>query len=291
MKALLTSIRAWLDRPGTRRAFKVAGLTFVVLGTLWSAASLNLTWSELSPGLLLLNLLILAPLNFVIAGVSLRINARALDVGMTHGKSLYTVAVADIAELLPLPAGAFVRGAALVNAGASIAQSTQIVLLTSVLTLLMTLCLSLTALGILSGPIWAWLALASGAGLVVVSLMLFRMVSVTHIAPMFGIRILLLMLTLTRLVVAFATFGSSIGLTEAALYVIAPTLGAAVAIVPAGLGLNEAIAAGLASLIAASSASAFLAVALNRVLSLAAGGVIVFAMNINGSGRLNRTRL
>lgn len=88
----------------------------------------------------------------------------------------------------------------------------------------------------------------------------------------------MLLLTLLRLIIAFATFGVTIGWVDAALYAIAPTLGAAVAIVPAGLGVNEAIAAGLATLIAASSASAFLAIALNRVLGLVAGGAMVLAM-------------
>lgn len=276
MEHAIASLRGWFKRPGVRRVFRIAGLVFVVCGATWSAVSLDLAWSEVSIGLLLLNLLLLAPAISVVAAISLRINATALGHEIPHRRSLYTVAVANVSELLPIPAGAFIRGAALVNAGASVADSARIVTYTSVLTLLMTLCLSLVALGVLADAVWFWLAGASGIGLVVIVALLLRRIRAVSAVEMIGIRVLLLGLTLLRLVTAFATFGVTIGWVDAALYAIAPTLGAAVAIVPAGLGVNEAIAAGLATLIAASSASAFLAIALNRVLDLVAGGAVVF---------------
>ena len=286
MGGVLSDLRTWLERPEIRRVFKIAGLGFVAFGAIWSVITLDLTWSKLSPQLLLLNLILLAPANFIVAALSLRINAVALGREISNGKSLYTVAVANVAELLPVPGGALVRGAALVNAGARVGESARIVALTSILTLLMTLCLSLSALAILAAPVWGWLAVASSAGLVVLLVLLVRITGASHVIAMILIRIVMLTLTLVRLSVAFATFGVSIDWIEAALYVVAPTLGAAVAIVPAGLGVNEAIAAGLATLISASSASAFLAVTLNRVLGLCAGGILVFAMSfLSGTGK------
>lgn len=278
MERAIASLRGWVDEPRVRQGFKIAGLVFVVCGAIWSTVSLDLAWSEISLGLLLLNLFLLAPANLVVAAISLRINATALGHEIPYRRSLYTVAVANVSELLPIPAGAFIRGAALVNAGAGVADSARIVTYTSILTLLMTLCLSLLALGALADAAWFWLAGASGIGLVAIIVLLLLQIRAVSVLEMIGIRGGMLLLTLLRLVIAFATFGVTIGWVDAALYAIAPTLGAAVAIVPAGLGVNEAIAAGLATLIAASSASAFLAIALNRVLGLVAGGAMVLAM-------------
>ena len=104
------------------------------------------------------------------------------------------------------------------------------------------------------------------------------------VVAMVAVRFVTLAVTVLRLIVAFATLGEDLGWIEAALYAVAPTLGTAVGIVPAGLGINEAIAAGLATLVAGSSATAFLAVALNRALGLAVGAGLV----LGGSTRRGR---
>lgn len=90
--------------------------------------------------------------------------------------------------MLPIPAGAFIRGAALVNAGACVADSARIVTYTSILTLLMTLCLSLLALGALADAAWFWLAGASGIGLVAIIVLLLRQIRAVSVLEMIGIR-------------------------------------------------------------------------------------------------------
>lgn len=276
----LERFRAWSQRPGVRRGLRLLGLVLVTCGAIWSVATLELSWRSLSPGFLLLNILALTPLNVLFAAIALRINARALSCDIPARQSISTVAAANVAELLPLPGGAVVRGAALVDAGAGVGDSTRIIILTSLLTLFMTLTLSLGALAWLADPAWIWAMLASGLGLAAILLRLSRRAAAILIAAMVSVRIAMLTLTVVRIAVAFATLGMLIPWAEAALYAVAPTLGAAVAIVPAGLGVNEAVAAGLAALIAGSSATAFLAVALNRVLGLCAGAVMVFALPI-----------
>lgn len=282
---IVEGIRTWVQRPGVRRGFSLLGLVLVAFGAIWSVATLDLSWRTVSPGLLLVNLLALAPLNILFAAISLRINASALDCDIPTPRSIYTVAAANVAELLPLPGGAVIRGAALVDAGARLVDSTRIIILTSLLTLFMTVTLSLAALAFLADPAWGWLALGSALGLAGILFVMTRHIAATHLLAMLAIRIAILSLTMLRIGVAFAIFGAAISWVETALYAVAPTLGATVAIVPAGLGVNEAIAAGLAALIAGSSATAFLSVALNRVLELSAGAVMVFAMSLRkGSG-------
>ncbi len=272
---LVSRFRGWLQRPDIRRVLRIVGLVLVTAGAIWSAATLDLTWSALSPSLLVFNLFVLSPIILFLAAIAFRINARAIGCDIAKPRSLYTVATANVAELLPLPGGAVVRGAALVDAGASLADSTRMVVLASLLTLFMSLTLSLSALTVLAQAQWVWLALASTLGLAGVIFALIRFVGLSSAAAMLGIRVVILVFSVFRVGIAFATLGPAIGWIEAALYTVAPTLGSMVAIVPAGLGVNEAIAAGLAALVAASSASAFLAIAMNRVLALVAGAVMV----------------
>lgn len=274
----LARAKEWMQRPSVRHGARLVGLALIAIGAIWSVTTLDLNWRSLSLELLLLNFLILSPLNTVFAAIAFRINARALGCDIPNRRSIYTVAAASVAELLPLPGGAIVRGAALVDAGAGLAASTRIIILTSLLTLFMTLALSLGALALLANPGWIWMALGGVAGSLAIAVLLLRQIAVRHLAAMIAIRFAILFLTAWRLVVAFATLGMPIGWSEAAVYVVAPTLGATIAIIPAGLGINEAIAAGLAALVAGSSAAALLAVALNRVLGICAGAVIAFAL-------------
>lgn len=262
-------------RPGARRLLRAGGLLLLVGGALWSWRELDLDAAQLSPGLLVLNLVVLSPLNLLIAAITLRITARALGRDMGTAQALRVVAAANVAELLPLPGGAMVRGAALVKAGAGVVESARIVTLTAMLTLAMSVAVSAAALAIFGVRVGAWLAIL-GAALSVGLLVLFaRTMTRAILTGMIAVRLATIALSVVRLSVSFAILGAGIGLVEAAVYTAATSLGSTVAIVPAGFGVNEAIAAGLATLVSASPAAAFLAVALNRALGLLAGAAIV----------------
>ena len=271
----LARARAALRRPALRRALRIAGSALLIGGAIWAVATLDLTWADLSLPHLMLNVFVLTPAMLALAAVAFRITAGAIGREVSAGQALRTVAAANVAELLPLPGGAVVRGAALVEAGARVGEATHIVLMTALLTLGLTVALSATALGLLADPVWHGLGLAALAGVAAILALLSRRVGPGHLAAMVAVRVVTLAVTVLRLGVAFATLGTVIGWDEAALYAVAPTLGATVGIVPAGLGVNEAIAAALAALIAASPATAFLAVAMNRALGLAAGAALV----------------
>lgn len=264
--------------PAVGWTLRLVGLGILTAGAVWALVSLELSWQEISPELFLLSFLILTPVQLALGAISLQINAWSLGYTLTPRGSLQVVSFANLAELLPLPAGAVVRGAALIEVGASLAESTRITLLTSLLTIFMTLSLSLLALAALANTAWIWLSLLSAIGIAVICFLLSRHAAKRQLGAMLLVRIVILSVTITRLSVAFAMIASAVSWLEATLYVAAPTLGTAVSIVPAGLGVSEAIAAGLAALVAGSSASAFLAVALNRGLGLVAGALLVFIL-------------
>lgn len=276
LAALLTLTR----RPPVRNTLALFGVLVVVAGAIWSVTNLDFKWSDLSVAMLAVNALILTPISSLIASLSFQITAKACGKIVSTRSGLIIVSSANVAELLPLPGGAFVRGAALVQVGAGVKDATRLVLLTAILTMGLVVSVSAAALSLLTGLGWLWLFAATTAGTLGVIFVLLRRVRASIVAAMVAVRLTELLVTSARLIVAFATFNASIGWIEAALYAVAPTLGAAAGIVPAGLGVNEAIAAGLATLIASSSALAFLSVALNRTLSLVGGAVILVVTGI-----------
>jgi hypothetical protein len=263
--------------PRVRKIARVVGLAVLLGGAVWSVLMLELRLAQLSVGYLLLNLLILSPLNLFLAAVTLRITANALGKDLSVTDALKTSAVANVAELLPFPGGALVRAAALVQAGAGVLDSGRIITLTSVLTLAMTIVLSAGALAVMGHPAGIGIAAAGVAGTAGALLWIGRRVKGRILVAMVLARLATLALSVVRLWVSFAMLGMTVGLTEAALYTVATSIGSTVAIVPGGFGVNEAIAAGLAALVAGSAAAAFLAVATNRALGLLAGAAISFA--------------
>lgn len=278
-------MKAWLDEPGTRKRLRLFGLLLLLIGVSWAVTTLDLAWQDLSLPYLLVNLVLLTPVLLIIAAWTFQVTASAASAEVTLGQALSTVAYANVAELLPLPGGAMVRGAALVDAGASKGLAAKLVLLTAVLTLGLTIAVSSVALVVLDHALWGWLTLASLIGIGIVLWLLTRHADPRVLVWMVALRLLTLAVTAGRLVLAFGALGHAISLTEGALYALAPTLGGAVGIMPAGLGLNEAVAAGLAVLVAASPAIAFLAVALDRVLALAVGAVFVLVRAAIGGQR------
>ena len=273
-KRLVARIHAVTATPKARFWMRILGLSILVAGVAWSVSTLDLTLDKISLKLLMLNLCISAPLNLGLAAVSLRLNANAVERSISGPDAIQTAAMANAAELLPLPGGAMVRGAALIRAGASLKESASIVTTTAILTLTMTIVLSATALALLGQPA-AWvLVFAGGIGFVGLLVWMSKHFSSHLLASMLVVRLATMAVGVAALAVAFATLGDPVGLTEAALYLVAIALGSTIAIVPAGFGINEAFAAGLASLISGSPASAFLAVALNRATGLTAGATL-----------------
>jgi hypothetical protein len=71
-----------------------------------------------------------------------------------------------------------------------------------------------------------------------------------------------------RFIWAFAALGIVLSAADAAVFSVAGVAGSAASIVPAGLGVNESVAALLAPLASVPPAAAYLAATLNRAVAL-----------------------
>jgi hypothetical protein len=243
-----------------------------------SLDALELRWRHVSVGPVLLILGLLGPLALAVSSLSLQLSARAVGrrIGFRDGVAIS--AIGSVAELLPLPGGAMVRGAALMRAGAGLGESTWIVMLTALLTLSMAAALaSVPLLG--AGSAVGYLLLAGGlGGTLAAAGWIGRRAGAAVVLAMLAVRLGLLAVGVAQLSAAFAAIGLAVAPIDAAVFVVASSLGATVAIVPAGLGVSETIAAALALLVEIPAPAAFLAVALTRVLGLCASGAIALAL-------------
>jgi hypothetical protein len=184
--------------PKLRLPATVLGLAIIVAGSIWSISGLGITWSDMRPGPLLLNLLVVQPLILAIASVTLSLSARAIGSTVGFRGGLTTVAYATLAEVLPLPGGALVRGAALMKSGATLRDATSIVTVTAVMSLALLVSLSAAALAML-GTTQAWIVVAPSLAALVISLEFVRRRA--------GLRLTLAMLAI-RIVTAVAGAGS-----------------------------------------------------------------------------------
>jgi uncharacterized membrane protein YbhN (UPF0104 family) len=285
---LTAHLKAASRAPWLRRVLRPLGFALLLAGAAWSVAVLEIETAQLSPGLVLLNVGLLWPLILLLAAVTLRLTAAALDREIPFREALHTIAAANLAELLPLPGGAMVRGAALMRAGARAGESARMVTLTALLTLSMAVTLAGAALAVLSAPPAAPVLAVGSVGMAASLTALSRWTRGRILAAMVLVRIVSMAVSVMCLWVSFSMLGMPVSHAEAALYTLATTLGSTVSIVPGGFGVNEAVAAGLAVLISGAPAAAFLAVAANRALALVAGAGLSLALTV--AGRLGRWR-
>lgn len=257
-----------------RTAFMLAAVTLFLGGLATSFAAADLSWQSLALPQILLILLVLAPMTIALAALSLQITAAAVDRRVGFSNAFSATAIANIAELLPLPGGAMVRGAALVQAGAKLSESTRIIILTALLTLFMVIAVSGIPLA-LARPSVGYAVLVAGlvgSGFSLVPIALRAGTKLT--AAMIGVRLLAMALGVLRFVVAFGAIGAALDPVDAIVFVICAALASTVTLMPAGLGIAETLAATVALAVDISPAIAFMAVALNRVLGLTASALV-----------------
>jgi hypothetical protein len=275
--ALLARVQSVRTFAQTHRGILLAAALAVFATGAW----LSFRQLGIAPGQLrgwpLLVQAMLAPLSLVYAGVGLVLLVRTVPAELPLPKATALAAWATLAEALPLPGGAMVRGGVLVAAGTGLGRSSALVLANALLWIslaalgcgLVLLSHGLTAavllaLGGASGTAltFAWLTRQAGLGL--------SLQTVLH-------RLSGMALIAVRLHFAFLTLGVVVPLADTLPFALANIAGSAASIAPAGLGISEALAAAAAGTVSIAPGAAFLAVGLDRLICLAASGALAFA--------------
>ena len=243
--------------------------------------------------------LVLAPLMLLALGVvptaiayssiNMMLMGKAVGAPIGFVEGLRVSVFAQVAELLPIPGGAIVRTAALMNRGAGTLGSTAVVLAFALLWVSVAAVgggLALLGTGI-AGQALLVAGLAGSAG---ICAWLTNRFGWRIALPALVLRILGIALVSARTVLAFATIGLVLGWSDSLAFAFGVILGSAASIVPAGLGIGEGISALLAAPLAIAPEAAFLAVGLARLVGFAGNmiGVVIFAWLIDEQGGRSR---
>ena len=276
LRSLAEKRRRW------RLPLLILGLAIFLGGCIWSVARLDIAAEDIRWQSMALLALVLAPLGLVYAAANMMVTARAARVEMDFARSFRVASLAQVAEVLPLPGGALVRTAALVQGGAKASHSAGHVLANALIWIACAAIaagLSLAHLGMI--PL---LLAAVGAVILVVSLVwLTRYAGVAIAAISLFLRLFGLLLVAVRLFVAFAALSLVVAFPETLVFAFASIAGSAASIAPAGLGISEGLAAIFAQATSSVPAAAFIAVGLNRLMSLLVAGLASAILTLAGS--------
>ena len=258
----------------------IATLIFIT-GVIWSITSLNIAIQDIRWLPILAIFAIMAPVMLIYGGIGLLLLARTLAVEIGYFASIRFAAAAQLAEALPLPGGAMIRTAVLINAGGQVKKSALLVTATALLWISLAAALAGCLLFFNEASHGIWLLLGGLFTAVPVLVWIAKQAGISIACFMLIHRSVGLGLMIIRLTLAFAAVQIVVSPDAAALFAFASIAGSAASIAPAGLGVSETIAAFSASLVSVTPAAAFLAVALNRITGLMATGVISLIMEFS----------
>lgn len=247
------------DFVARRRRLMLALATILFVGGfVWSLDAAQIDLARIAWQWLLASILF-GFVGVALAGFELSLCASAVGKRFPIAEATRLSSVGMLSNLLPIPASALVRGGGLVAKGASIAESGRILLYVGLL--------RLAVAGVITGLALKSLPIVSGS--VLASAALFALIArsggLVAAIGLLVLRIAMLGLVTLRLLLCFWALGAHAVLYDAALHAIAPVVGSAVGLIPGGIGVSEAIGAGLAMAVAQSPAMAFAALACNRL--------------------------
>lgn len=218
-------------------------------------------------------------LNAIVFWLTARIGA----VRSSVGRALVTTVISTAANLLPIPGGAAVRTVALTSGAGTYKKAVTLTILVGVGWLGIASAIASTGFALLElfqyGLLAALIALASTMT-AATGLRRFPHGDYTLLILLFLAQSFLALTGGLRLYFCFKALGEVVLVEQVLVLLFAPVASSFVGIAPAGLGLTELTAAGLAALIGVLPAVAFVAAALNRVSGLIVITPIAASMNL-----------
>jgi len=252
--------------------------SFVFFAGLYvSITYLDINLTKLSYGPLLIILFMTQPLLIFLNSLELKLCANASVAKMTIGESVHVSSSATIANILPLPAGLVLRGAALVKGGGGLNVVSKVLLIAA----LMWVAVAVTVSGAVIASGYLSLLVILLGSVAIVSLLFYasRLSDIKTAMGFLIIRALMVGILTLQLKLCFDVLGDSVSLNDAAVYIVSGVAGAVVSIVPAGLGIVEGFGAFLAKLDGASAPMAYVVLSLNRLIGLGLAGLTVLVLS------------
>jgi len=210
------------------------------------------------------------PATILLNALEFGISARLIDRSVSIGKALEVTVIGSAANMLPLPGAALTRVLGLKAAGGGYKEGAAVTGLIAFVWLGIALFVSGAALCLLGTVALGSVAMGIGALVTVFTVM--AMGRITQNWPLSFlvaiIKIVFVALDGLRIYLCLLGLGIGASYLQAMVLVVGGVVGSAVSIVPAGLGVREAVSAGLAPIVGLAASAGFIAATLNRLLGM-----------------------
>ncbi|MEX2532880.1 MAG: hypothetical protein WD360_02820 [Nitriliruptoraceae bacterium] len=256
----------------------LSGTVFFV-GSVLAYRGLDIDWQNVNVVLLLIVLLVGTPATIAMNGAELRVIAAIEAVTLPWMTALRTVVLATAANMLPLPGAAVVRTHTLVSHGVALAAAVRAILAAALCWVGVSAVLASAAAASFSG-VFALALGVFGSAAVVIGAAVLR-TNGQLFWQLIAVELVTTVLHAVRLWLVFIALTITVDIREPFVLAAASPLAAAAGVFPSGLGLSEAIAAGMAATIGLSAAAGFAATALMRVIGLAGTAVVALVLGAN----------
>jgi hypothetical protein len=258
-------LKTWLQ--SYRKISLFLALIIFISGFTFSFFKLDINIKEILLFPIFIAIAIGGPINLFLNAAELKLCAKASSANITIKKALGISSIASVTNILPIPAGIAVRGAALMSAGASMKASGTVLLVNSIMQI--ATALSLTGFAFTFYSHLGIYLFLFGLFLLLSCLIYFFLQSFFLVGCLFFvIRCGLLAVFTFRLFFIFKALKEPVSWLVTAYYALANTSGSIFFIFPAGLGINEGVAAMMALIINQSPPAVFLAMGTNRIVGL-----------------------
>lgn len=238
-----------------------------ISGLFWSFLKLGINIQDILLLPIVIAIAIGGPINLILNSAELKLCAKASAADISIKKAAGISSIACITNILPIPAGIAIRGAALMSAGATMKASGAVLLVNSIMQI--ATALSLTGFILIFYSYLGVYFFLLGIFLLIGCLIYFFLQSFFLVGCLFFvIRCGLLAVFTFRLFFIFKALKEPVSWLVTAYYALANTSGSIFFIFPAGLGINEGVAAMMALIINQSPPAVFLAMGTNRIVGL-----------------------
>lgn len=285
--AQLRRLRQWASRPSLRPwLLALAALLFLALAV-GSFRSLPDEARHIRPVLIAVLVVGATPATLALNAIEYRFMAATLGHNVGVQRAFHVSLVASIANYLPAPGGVAVRTAALRRSGSTVRSAIAVNIVAGMVWLGLTgvvAGLALLANDELAlraaGAAAVGLALLAAAG---VRMRRNRVGWLARFGQLIAIELATVAVSAGRLWIALAAIGETASLGEATAISASGVLAALLGIFPAGLGLRELLAGGLAAAVDIPAAAAVAATAVDRVAGQVGMAITALASGVHWS--------
>ncbi len=275
-----------LNDPLWRRSILIIAAVGFVIGIVLSIRAQPNILSDLNWTPLVLVALVCIPVTLLLNTLEFGMSARLIGYKFPFWKAVETTIIGSVANMLPIPGGTIVRIAALKAAGASYKRGTSVTLLVALIWIGVAFAYAggwlLVLGGTLRGEVVGLIFLITGTAALGASVFFsVKLRSARSLTVMLVlIKIGLVLIDTTRILLCLWAFGIDAGFGQASVLAASSVMGAAVSIVPAGLGIREGAASLLGPVVGLAASSAYLSTSLNRVIGLAVMAPVAIVLAI-----------